>query len=160
MSAGDSAKCTKIRYIVRLRQLLRRWRQKSAAARRQAHHSPNSTTTTTPTPSDVPPGHVAVLVGPTCRRFVLRAAHLNHPIFRSLLDRAEEEFGFSNHGPLAIPCDESLFEEALRFVSRPESTRATRSHIFDEFRRPYCRSFSASWDSRPLLNGSGENPVW
>ncbi|KAK9136228.1 hypothetical protein Syun_015558 [Stephania yunnanensis] len=147
----------KIRYIVRLRQLLRRWRHKSAAARLQAHHrSPNST------PSDVPPGHVAVLVGPTCRRFIVRATHLNHPVFRNLLDRAEDEFGFSNHGPLAIPCDESLFEEAIRFVSRSESARS--HHNFDEFQRRYCRSFSASWDlglrdSRPLLNVNGENPV-
>ncbi|KAG8368152.1 hypothetical protein BUALT_Bualt15G0015300 [Buddleja alternifolia] len=71
-------------------------------------------------PSDVPSGHVAICVGSNGRRFIVRATHLNHPIFKQLLSRAEELYGFvNNSGPLAIPCcDESLFEEILRFVTR------------------------------------------
>ena len=97
MSASTGS--SKIRRIVRVRQMLLRWRRKAAA--------------------DVPAGHVAVCVGPSRRRFIVRATHLNHPIFKMLLVKAEEEYGFCNHGPLAIPCDESLFEHLLRVVARP-----------------------------------------
>lgn len=48
----------------------------------------------------------------------MRASHLNHPVIRNLLVKAEEEFGFANHGPLVIPCDESVFEESIRLIAR------------------------------------------
>ncbi|GER26592.1 SAUR-like auxin-responsive protein family [Striga asiatica] len=136
--------CSKIRHIVRIRQMLRRWRKKAATSARQA-------------PADVPAGHVAVAVGSGRRRFVIRAAYLNHPLFRKLLVRAEEEYGFGNPGPLALPCDESLFEEILRYVARTESdTNGTaRFMSFEDFQR-YCRvDFRSNlefWaESRPLL---------
>lgn len=104
MTGGGLGKSSKIRQFVRLRKLLRRWRRRS---------SPSASA-----PPDVPAGHVAVAVGSSSRRFVVRAAHLNHPAFQKLLRAAEEEYGFANApGPLAIPCDELLFEEALSFVS-------------------------------------------
>ncbi|KAK9059909.1 hypothetical protein SSX86_020613 [Deinandra increscens subsp. villosa] len=114
--------CSKIRHIVHLRHLLRRWRKKAAMASRKS------------LPSDVPAGHVAVSVGSNCRRFVVRATHLNHPVFHKLLVQAEEEFGFSNSGPLAIPCDEYLFEEIIRFLSRSDSA-ANRFINLEEFQR-------------------------
>lgn len=61
--------------------------------------------------SDVPKGHIAVYVGETQRkRFVVPISVLNHPSFKDLLKRAEEEFGF-NHptGGLTIPCREDPF---------------------------------------------------
>lgn len=141
--SGGFGKCSKIRHIVRLRQMLRRWRNK---ARMSAHRT---------TPSDVPEGHVAVCVGSNYRRFVVRATHLNHPVIKELLVEAEEEYGFSNHGPLAIPCDESLFEEVIRFISRSESGNSTRFINLEDFHR-YChagiRTNLDLWpDSRPLL---------
>jgi SAUR family protein len=33
-------------------------------------------------PRDVPPGHLAVIVGEASRRFVIRADYVNHPVFR------------------------------------------------------------------------------
>ncbi|KAI9128019.1 hypothetical protein K1719_001012 [Acacia pycnantha] len=108
-----AAKCSKIRRIVRIRQMLLRWRKKAR-------------TTAVRTPSDVPAGHVAVCVGPSCRRFIVRATYLNHPVFNKLLAQAEEEYGFCNQGPLTIPCDESMFEEVLRVVSLSESGRSFR----------------------------------
>ncbi|KAF5727847.1 indole-3-acetic acid-induced protein ARG7 [Tripterygium wilfordii] len=104
-------KCNKIRHIVRIQQMLKLWRRK---ARMAAFAS---------APSDVPEGHVAVCVGESCRRYIVLATHLNHPIFRRLLVQAEEEYGFTNAGPLAIPCDESVFEEIIRVVSRSNSGR-------------------------------------
>ncbi|KAF3434610.1 hypothetical protein FNV43_RR21695 [Rhamnella rubrinervis] len=61
--------------------------------------------------TNVPKGHIAVYVGEIQRkRFVLPISYLNHPSFRELLQRAEEEFGF-NHpmGGLTIPCREDTF---------------------------------------------------
>lgn len=136
--------CSKIRHIVRIRQMLRRWRKKAAAGR---------------APSDVPAGHVAITVGPSGRRFVVRTTYLNHPLFKKLLIQAEEEYGFANSGPLAIPCDDSLFEEILRYLARTDSTSA-RFHMisFEDFQR-HCglvgfRTNLDLWaESRPLLHG-------
>ncbi|KAJ1421651.1 Small auxin-up RNA [Sesbania bispinosa] len=139
--SGRLGKCSRIRHIVRLRQMLRRWRNK---ARMSAHR----------TPPDVPAGHVAVCVGTNYKRFVVRATYLNHPIFEKLLVQAEEEYGFSNNGPLAIPCDELLFEEIIRFISRSGSSgNSTR---FEDFQR-YCHAgiknnnMDLYPESRPLL---------
>ncbi|KAL3514748.1 hypothetical protein ACH5RR_027465 [Cinchona calisaya] len=142
--------CSKIRYIVRLRQMLRRWRKKA------------SMTATKRLPSDIPAGHVAVTVGTDCKRFIVRATYLNHPLFKKLLVQAEEEYGFTNYsGPLAIPCDESLFEEVLRFLARSESTHSNSARFMnlDEFQR-YCHvgirgNLELLAESRPLLNGLG-----
>ncbi|XP_061342080.1 auxin-induced protein 15A-like [Gastrolobium bilobum] len=59
---------------------------------------------------DVPKGHLAVYVGESHKRFVIPISYLSHPLFRDLLDWAEEEFGF-NHpmGGLTIPCTEDYF---------------------------------------------------
>lgn len=121
-----------IRYIVRLTQMLKRWRVKAIAGGGRV-------------PSDVPPGHVAVSVGRGCRRFIVRAKHLNHPAFQKLLLEAEEEYGFENSdGPLFIPCDESAFEEALRVVTRSDELSSR------------CRVVT---ESLPLLHGVSETPL-
>lgn len=142
--------CSKIRHIVKLRQLLRRWRKKAAMSSRR-------------TPSDVPAGHVAVCVGSNCRRFVVRATYLNHPLFKKLLVQAEEEYGFTNSGPLAIPCDELFFEEIIRFLARSDSKNSARFTNLEEF-QIYChvglRSNLDFWpESRPLLNGLSEKSI-
>ncbi|OMO75366.1 Auxin responsive SAUR protein [Corchorus olitorius] len=150
MSAG-LGKCSKIRHIVRLRQMLRRWRNK---ARMSAGRIP----------SDVPAGHVAVCVGTSCRRFVVRATYLNHPVFKKLLVQAEEEYGFTNQGPLAIPCDESVFEEVIRFISRSESGHSTRLVNIEDFKgncHVGIRNKLDLWtESRPLLHGFAEKTIW
>lgn len=60
---------------------------------------------------DVPKGHLAVYVGETQkRRFVVPISYLNHPSFKDLLHRAEEEFRFDYPtGGLTIPCKEDVF---------------------------------------------------
>ncbi|XP_057974831.1 protein SMALL AUXIN UP-REGULATED RNA 12-like [Malania oleifera] len=153
MTAGFG-KCSKIRHIVRLRQMLRRWRNKAASSR-MSSAGPRI-------PSDVPAGHVAVCVGTSCRRFVVRASYLNHPVFKKLLVQAEEEYGFNNQGPLAIPCDESVFEEILRFLARSsESGNSARFVNLEDFQR-YCHvGIRSNWhESRPLLQGFADKTVW
>ncbi|XP_004506986.1 auxin-induced protein 15A [Cicer arietinum] len=60
--------------------------------------------------ADVPKGHLAVYVGKDYKRFVIPISYLSHPLFKDLLDWAEQEFGF-NHpmGGLTIPCTEDYF---------------------------------------------------
>lgn len=142
--------CSKIRCIVRLRQMLRRWRKKAAMTSRRL-------------PSDVPSGHVAVTVGASRKRFVVRTTYLNHPLFKKLLVQAEEEFGFTNSGPLAIPCEESLFEEILRYLSRTDQNNSTRYMNFEDFQR-YCHmgirtNLEFLADSRPLLHGVADKSI-
>lgn len=66
----------------------------------------------------VPKGHITVYVGETQqqqqqqspKRFVIPISVVNHPSFKDLLKRAEDEFGY-NHpmGGLTIPCREEAF---------------------------------------------------
>ncbi|CAM8972194.1 unnamed protein product [Rhodiola kirilowii] len=152
MSTGIG-KCSKIRHIVRLRQLLKRWRSKAAQSCRRI-------------PSDVPAGHIAVSVGANQTRFVVRASYLNHPIFQNLLNQAEEEFGFSNHGPLAIPCDEVVFEEILRSISRSGPKVSSDRFASRDDALRYCHvdvlNGSEYWtDSKPLLHHTlGRKTTW
>ena len=144
--AGGLGKCSKIRHIVRLRQMLRRWRDqaRTSSFRRSV-------------PSDVPSGHVAVYVGSSCRRFVVRASYLNHPILWNLLVQAEEEFGFVNQGPLVFPCEESVFEESIRFISRSRGFTCPD----DVKKNCHVEIRSDRWiESRPLLNGVSEKAIW
>ncbi|KAF8042544.1 hypothetical protein BT93_A1007 [Corymbia citriodora subsp. variegata] len=84
-------------------------------------------------PSDVPPGHLAVLVGTSSQRFVIKAEHLNHPIFHPLLDQAYEELSHQRNGPLALPCNESRFREVVGSIER--RANAHPSSCRDEERR-------------------------
>jgi hypothetical protein len=63
-------------------------------------------------PSDVSRSQFAVYMGERRRRFVVPIALLDRPEFRSLLRRAEEEFGFAGAGAggaLVLPCEEVAF---------------------------------------------------
>lgn len=45
-------------------------------------------------------------------RFLVPLRFLNHPIFRVVLEMAEEEYGLTAHGPLRLPCE----KEFLHFI--------------------------------------------
>ncbi|KFK30110.1 hypothetical protein AALP_AA7G218200 [Arabis alpina] len=135
-----------IRSVVRIRHMLKQWQKK-------AHIGSSNNA------SDVPPGHVAVSVGENRRRYVVRAKHLNHPIFRRLLAEAEEEYGFSNVGLLAIPCDESLFEDIIDVISRSESSRQGDQATLEDLRRCSHVGMTKNVESRPLLPGIAEKSV-
>ncbi|XVF67844.1 hypothetical protein PTKIN_Ptkin10aG0154200 [Pterospermum kingtungense] len=151
-------KCQRIRHIVRIRQMLKQWRRK-------ARITASSNSDNGHAPSDVPAGHVAVCVGTSHRRFIVRATYLNHPIFKNLLVQTEEEYGFNNVGPLTIPCDESFFEEILRVVSRSDSSsNSGRFTSFQDLRR-CCHvgmknKLGLLAESRPLLHGAADKSVY
>ncbi|GLJ45010.1 hypothetical protein SUGI_0947430 [Cryptomeria japonica] len=71
-----------------------------------------------------PEGYLAVYVGAERKRFVIRTEHINHPLFRMLLDQAENEYGFQSFGPLTLPCEVSLFRKILWALNDPASGNA------------------------------------
>ena len=60
-------------------------------------------------------GHFVVIAtrGWKPKRFVLELGYLNNPEFLKLLKQAEEEFGFSHEGALAIPCQPDDLQRIL-----------------------------------------------
>lgn len=75
--------------------------------------------TTPGAPASVPRGCCAVYVGAERRRFVVPTAYLSNPVFRRLLEKAEEEFEFEYvAGALTIPCDTESFKYILAVMER------------------------------------------
>ncbi|CAN1136252.1 Protein SMALL AUXIN UP-REGULATED RNA 10 [Linum perenne] len=64
-------------------------------------------------PVDVPKGYLAVYVGPELRRFIIPTSYLSHSLFKVLLEKTEEEFGFDHSGALTIPCEIETFKFLL-----------------------------------------------
>ncbi|MCO5609396.1 hypothetical protein L7F22_063622 [Adiantum nelumboides] len=63
-----------------------------------------------------PKGYLALYVGEERKRFLVKASLINHPLFGLLLDKAKEEFGFEQKGPLNIPCEIAFFEHIMLLV--------------------------------------------
>ncbi|KAK4432712.1 Auxin-induced protein X10A [Sesamum alatum] len=122
--ASAIKKVNMITQIVRLRQVVRRWKSKSIRRRSVLCYSssPCSSDPDEPAGSSrrTPSGSVAVYVGPERRRFVIPTRFLNLPVFVALLDEAEEEFGFQTTGGLALPCDAGFFISILRLLDEDE----------------------------------------
>ncbi|CAK9146122.1 unnamed protein product [Ilex paraguariensis] len=139
----DSKKSNKIREIVRLQQILKKWKKLSTAPKNTTNKSINNcgTTTTNPTLSTsksfkflkktlsfsdtsvsavsndvVPKGSLAVCVGKELKRFIIPTEYLGHQAFGILLREAEEEFGFQQEGVLKIPCEVPVFEKILKMM--------------------------------------------
>ncbi|KAF8772156.1 hypothetical protein HU200_006155 [Digitaria exilis] len=101
----------KIRDIVRLQQLLKKWKKLATVTPSSASGGGKGGGR-----SSVPRGSFAVYVGDEMRRFVIPTEYLGHWAFAELLREAEEEFGFRHEGALRIPCDVEVFEGILRLV--------------------------------------------
>ncbi|XAR59080.1 hypothetical protein NMG60_11014722 [Bertholletia excelsa] len=63
--------------------------------------------------ADVPKGYLPVYVGEAQKkRFLVPVSYLNQHLFQDLLNKAEEEFGYSHPmGGLTLPCREDDFLE-------------------------------------------------
>ncbi|MQL76993.1 hypothetical protein Taro_009401 [Colocasia esculenta] len=99
-------------------------------------------------PKDVPRGHMVVYVGGDRRRFVIGLDFLQHPLFRALLDQAQEEYGFS-HGRwgLCLPCDESSFVGHLRQIGAAlQQGRRVRRCLALRTRKPQPTAAVSSYD--------------
>ncbi|XP_057514785.1 auxin-responsive protein SAUR72-like [Actinidia eriantha] len=132
----ESKKSNKISEIVRLQQILKKWK-KLAKANANSNFNSNGGSGSgsksinkflkkTISFSDlrdssaisgadvVPKGYVTVCVGKELKRFVIPTEYLGHQAFGILLGEAEEEFGFQQEGVLKIPCEVPLFERILK----------------------------------------------
>ncbi|XP_068639042.1 protein SMALL AUXIN UP-REGULATED RNA 51-like [Aristolochia californica] len=131
----DSKKSNKISEIVRLQQILKKWRKLANAPKNTSTIGTSSTksgnksikflkrtlsltdTSVAAISGDVvPKGFLAVCVGRELKRFIIPTEYLSHTAFGILLREAEEEFGFQQEGVLRIPCEVSVFERILKVV--------------------------------------------
>ncbi|KAL5215417.1 hypothetical protein ABZP36_006818 [Zizania latifolia] len=74
---------------------------------------------------------------------------------------AEEEYGFPSGacGPVALPCDEVLFELVLRHLSSPSS--AAWFVTLEDLQRGTLSCCSAAGEAVPLLRGiATDKAVW
>lgn len=72
-------------------------------------------------PFDVPKGYLAVYVGTDedhqhHRRFIIPTCYLTSPLFKVLLEKVEEEFGYDLTGGLTIPCEIETFKYLLQCI--------------------------------------------
>lgn len=132
--AMDSKKSNKIRDIVRLQQILKKWRKLANSSK-----TANKLSGTAAGPAGksikfmkrtlsagressggggVPKGYLAVSVGEEQKRFVIPTQYLGHPAFEILLREAEEEFGFQQTGVLRLPCEVTVFENVVKLVEK------------------------------------------
>ncbi|KAG9443133.1 hypothetical protein H6P81_018987 [Aristolochia fimbriata] len=63
------------------------------------------------------------------KRFVVPLYYLNHPIFKVLLEMAEEEFGPMVHGPLKVPCEEELMGYIVSLLRRNHPQEVERALV-------------------------------
>lgn len=142
----EPKKSNKIRDIVRLQQILKKWRKQANSSKTSGSISNCSSTSSksikflkrTLSISEreggsnnvVPKGYLAVCVGEELKRFIIPTEYLSHQAFHVLLREAEEEFGFEQAGVLRIPCEVSVFECILKMVQQGKK---------DQFSTQECR---------------------
>ncbi|KAL5710612.1 hypothetical protein ACHQM5_021154 [Ranunculus cassubicifolius] len=69
-----------------------------------------------PSSSKTPTGYFAIYVGEERQRFVVPISFLGHPLFKMLLEKAENEFGYKQKNELVVPCSVSAFQEVATVV--------------------------------------------
>ncbi|KAL2318245.1 hypothetical protein Fmac_032121 [Flemingia macrophylla] len=152
----DLKKSNKIREIVRLQQILKKWRRIANSSK-----APTTATATTSTSKSmkflkrtlslsereggssnvVPKGYLAVCVGEELKRFIIPTEYLGHQAFEILLREAEEEFGFQQTGVLRIPCEVAVFESILKMVEGKEDNFSSQDQCrlnIEEIMIRYC----------------------
>ncbi|KAE9604647.1 putative small auxin-up RNA [Lupinus albus] len=75
-------------------------------------------------PPDVPKGYLAVYVGSELRRFIIPTTYLSHFLFKVLLEKAEDEYGFDQSGGLTIPCEIETFKYLLKCIETNPSGKS------------------------------------
>ncbi|CAJ2656571.1 unnamed protein product [Trifolium pratense] len=150
----DPKKSNKITDIVRLQQILKKWKKVATNASNNNNNNSRSSSSSSSSGSSntsnkgikflkrtlsftdvsisnvdvVPKGFLAVCVGKELKRFIIPMDYLKHQAFEVLLQEAEEEFGFQQEGVLKIPCQVSIFEKILKVVE--DKKEALNLHEF------------------------------
>lgn len=63
-----------------------------------------------------PTGFLALYVGDERQRYVVPTSYLSHPLFKMLLEKAYNEFGFAQRNGLVVPCTVSTFQEVVNAI--------------------------------------------
>lgn len=162
MDDNGGAKLTGIRQIVRLKELLQKWQSVTLSSKAdnpdpeeghenisplvnkriatlQCCDSDEETCPSPEPPADVPKGYLAVYVGQELRRFIIPTSYLSHSLFKVLLEKVEEEFGFDHSGGLTIPCEIETFKFLLKCMENhqnaepdPDESSAENSETTEE----------------------------
>ncbi|CDY13423.1 BnaA03g51410D [Brassica napus] len=133
VTAMEAKKSNKIRDIVKLQQILKKWRKinneedinnnltktGSGSASKSIKFLKRTLSFTDVTA--VPKGYLAVSVGKEEKRYKIPTDYLSHQAFHALLREAEEEFGFQQAGVLKIPCEVAVFESILKIMEDNKS---------------------------------------
>ncbi|PIN03162.1 hypothetical protein CDL12_24316 [Handroanthus impetiginosus] len=75
-----------------------------------------SSPTTTIAMPETPTGTFPVYVGEFRQRFVVPTSYLSHPLFKIMLEKAYNEFGFDQRNGLVFPCSVAAFQEMISAV--------------------------------------------
>ncbi|KAL2503339.1 SAUR-like auxin-responsive protein family [Forsythia ovata] len=154
MEDNGGSKVTGIRQIVRLKEFLQKWQNVTLSPRGTNVRSNNENQVpggispaisrrlrssdvycdldedgcqSPEPPHDVPKGYLAVYVGPELRRFIIPTSYLSDPLFKVLLEKVEEEFGFDHSGGLTIPCETETFKFLLQCMENHRKGQAEGS---------------------------------
>ncbi|KAH1039800.1 hypothetical protein J1N35_041543 [Gossypium stocksii] len=66
--------------------------------------------------ASTPSGFFAVYVGGGEERFVVPTSFLSHPLFKMLLEKSSNEYGFEQRNKLIVPCTVSTFQDVVNAV--------------------------------------------
>ncbi|KAH6807049.1 hypothetical protein C2S53_006288 [Perilla frutescens var. hirtella] len=138
-------KVNMISQIVRLKQVVTRWKSKSLRGSSSIlFYTSSDDDSDEPAGANrrTPSGSVAVYVGAERRRFVIPTRFLNLPVFVALLNQAEEEFGYPATGALTLPCEAGFFSDILRLLDEDEGR--FRGLGLDEFLQMASESYDRS----------------
>ncbi|XP_028786880.1 protein SMALL AUXIN UP-REGULATED RNA 10-like [Neltuma alba] len=150
MDDNGGSKLTGIRQIVRLKEIIQKWQSVTMGSKvnyqpsdlnhrsiapivnrrlrnvmycdsdEESYQSPEP-------PPDVPKGYLAVYVGPELRRFIIPTSYLSHSLFKALLEKAADEFGFEQSGGLTIPCEIETFKYLLNCMENNQKDQHDES---------------------------------
>ncbi|KAK3001916.1 hypothetical protein RJ639_021155 [Escallonia herrerae] len=159
MDDNGGCRVTGIRQIVRLKEILHRWQNVTLGPKgtNLATSSQNQAAGISPAiskrlrgcnvycdsdedgcqspelPHDVPKGYLAVYVGLELRRFIIPTSYLSDPLFKVLLEKVEEEFGFDHSGGLTIPCEIETFKYLLKCMENHQKDQADQEDAGKHF---------------------------
>ena len=71
-----------------------------------------------------PEGCLMVCVGTNREKFMIKMEYVNHPLFKTLLDEAELEYGYAIDGPLVLPCEIDIFQSLLWEIEQDSIARS------------------------------------
>ncbi|KAE8698415.1 Auxin-induced protein 15A [Hibiscus syriacus] len=152
MDDPGGGKLTGIRQIVRLKEIIQKW-QTATLGSRPPHSgdcpggplnkrltnvlycdSDEESCASPEPPPDVPKGYLAVYVGPELRRFIIPTTYLTHPVFKILLEKAKEEFGYDHNGGLTLPCEIETFKYLLKCIENHPKGYLVESSVSEQMK--------------------------